>query len=592
MELQKRTHTCAETSVARIGETVILNGWVHRNRNHGGIHFVTLRDRYGMTQIVIDEDAPAETQDIAASLKYEYCIAVKGLLRKRPDSMINKDMPTGDREIQAASITILSKSDALPFMIDERSEASEDIRLRYRYLDLRSFSMQKKIRLRADVSHQIREYLRSKGFLEIETPTMIRSTPEGARDFLIPSRIHPGSFYAMPQSPQLFKQLLMVSGFDKYFQLAHCFRDEDQRGDRQPEHTQIDIEMSFVSENDILALTEGMMQYVFKQSLNIELSLPFPRLSYDEAMNRYGSDKPDLRFDMPIQDFAPHVAGSGFGLFESALEGGNVIKLLVVPAASHYSRKQIGELEEIAKTYGAKGLAWTKVGKGSLEGGIGKFFSAKATDILPAITAEEGDLLLFVADNWRIACTALGAVRKQLGIDLELVHSRPNDPGSFSFLWIVDFPLFEYDAEAKCWNAAHHMFSRPQSRFINTLETEPGEVKGSLYDLVCNGTELASGSIRNHDPELQQRIFKIVGIDEKETQRRFGFLMDALRYGAPPHGGIAPGLDRLLMLMAGESSIREVIPFPKNTAGINPMDSSPSPVDTEQLKELGLTIIQ
>ena len=586
MESHKRTHNCGELTLAHVGEGVTLNGWVHRNRNHGGIHFITLRDRYGMTQIVIDPDS--QTGDIAASLKYEYCIAVEGPVRRRPDSTVNRDMPTGEIEIQAENITILSQAETPPFMVDERSDAGEELRLKYRYIDLRSLSMQKKIRLRAEVSRRVREYLTSKNFLEIETPTMIRSTPEGARDFLIPSRMNPGKFYAMPQSPQLFKQLLMVAGFDKYFQLAHCFRDEDLRGDRQPEHTQIDIEMSFVSQDDVFELSEGMMKHVFKQCLNLELNTPFLRLSYNEAMNRYGSDKPDLRFDMPLRDFAPHIAGSGFGLFESALEAGNVVKLLVVPGASGYSRKQIAGLEETAKTYGAKGLAWMKVVGNSTEGGIGKFFSERAAEILPAIDARDGDLLLFVADSWKTACTALGAVRKRLGA--ELVQNNPDDPEKFSFAWIVDFPLFEYNAGEKRWDATHHIFTMPQERFLENLEQDPGAVRGELYDLVCNGVELASGSIRIHDRELQQRIFNIVGMDNEEAGRRFGFLMDAFRYGPPPHGGIAPGLDRLVMLMAGESSIREVIPFPKNTAGINPMDESPAPVDSGQLKELGLAI--
>ena len=591
MESHRRTHTCGELNATHAGKEATLNGWVHRNRDHGGIHFITLRDRYGMTQVVIDEDAPQHAHDVASSLKFEYCIAVEGMVRMRPDSMINRDMPTGEIEILAKNIVILAASQTPPFMVDERSEASDDLRLKYRYIDLRSSSMQRNIRLRAEAGRQVREYLTSQNFLEIETPTMIRSTPEGARDFLIPSRMNAGKFYAMPQSPQLFKQLLMISGFDRYFQLAHCFRDEDMRGDRQPEHTQIDIEMSFVCQDDVFDITEGMMQQMFRHCLNMELNIPFPRLSYDDAMNRYGSDKPDLRFDMPLQDFASQVQGSGFGLFESALQSGNVVKLLVVPGASGYSRKQITELEDTAKTYGAKGLAWTKVVGKSLEGGIGKFFSPKAESIIPAIGAGEGDLLLFVADNWNTACIALGAVRKRLGADLGLVHSSPGKPGDFSFAWITDFPLFEYNEDAEAWEAVHHIFTMPQKQFLENPEKDPGAVKGALYDLVCNGVELGSGSIRIHEPELQQRIFDIVGIHEKEAERRFGFLMKALRYGAPPHGGIAVGLDRLVMLMAGEGSIREVIPFPKNTAGINPMDESPSTPDDEQIRELGLSII-
>jgi aspartyl-tRNA synthetase len=592
MEAYKRTHTCGELTAAHAGNKVTLNGWVHRNRNHGGVHFINLRDRYGITQVVIDEDASAELSAAAEALKYEYCIAVEGVVRKRPDSMINSDMATGEIELKAENIVVLTKCETLPFMIDERSETNEDLRLKYRYLDLRSFSMQRKIKLRADVAYRVREYLGSEGFLEIETPTMIRSTPEGARDFLIPSRLNPGNFYAMPQSPQLFKQILMVSGFDKYFQIAHCFRDEDLRGDRQPEHTQIDIEMSFVDQDDVFAMVEGLMSHIFRHTMDMELETPFQRISYDDAMNRYGSDKPDLRFDMPMQDFAKWVPGSGFGVFESAIESGGSVKVLVVPGASGYSRKQIGELEETAKTYGAKGLAWTKVNdQAQLEGGIGKFFTDRSTEISAELGAKAGDLLLFVADKWNTSCNSLGAVRKRLGSELGLVDSKPGKPGRFAFAWIVDFPLFEYDEDNQKWEAAHHMFTMPQAKYLDNMEADPGAVKGALYDLVCNGVELASGSIRINDPELQQRIFSIVGFDPKEAQRRFGFLMDAFRYGAPPHGGIAPGLDRLIMLMAGESTIREVIAFPKNTAGVNPMDDSPSTVDEAQLKELGIALL-
>ncbi|AHC13574.1 aspartate--tRNA ligase [Salinispira pacifica] len=591
MEQYKRSHTCGELTAAQAGERVTLNGWVHRNRNHGGVHFINLRDRYGITQVVIDEDASADLRDTAESLKYEYCIAVEGTVRRRPDSMVNTDMTTGEVEIQADTIVVLTTCETLPFMIDERSETNEDLRLKYRYLDLRSFSMQRKIKLRADVSYRVREYLGTEGFLEIETPTMIRSTPEGARDFLIPSRLNPGSFYAMPQSPQLFKQILMVSGFDKYFQLAHCFRDEDLRGDRQPEHTQVDIEMSFVDQDDIFRLIEGLMEHVFKHTLNIDLKTPFPRISYDDAMNLYGSDKPDLRFDMEMQDFNAHVPGSGFGVFESVVENGGAVKVLVAPGAAGYSRKQITDLEETAKTYGAKGLAWTKVSEeGTLEGGIGKFFTDSSEKILSELSASPGDLLLFVADSWKVSCTALGAVRKRLGSELELVEKGGATPSHFAFAWIVDFPLFEYDEEGEKWEAAHHMFTMPQAKYLDSMENDPGAVKGALYDLVCNGIELASGSIRIHDPRLQQRIFDIVGFNKEEAERRFGFLMNAFRYGAPPHGGIAPGLDRLVMLMSGESTIREVMAFPKNTQGINPMDDSPSPVDPAQLKELGLEL--
>lgn len=587
MEQFKRTVTCGELTAQDEGRTVTLNGWVHRNRDHGGVHFVNLRDRYGITQVVIDEDAPAELQKQAEELKFEYVIAVEGTVRTRPAQMVNTDMATGEIEVAATAIHILTRSETLPFMVDERSDAREDLRLKHRYLDLRSFSMQRKIKLRHDVTFHVREYLHSQRFYEIETPTMIRSTPEGARDFLVPSRINPGTFYALPQSPQLYKQILMVSGFDRYFQIAHCFRDEDARGDRQPEHTQIDIEMSFVGQEEVFSLVEGMFSHVFHHTMGQELATPFERLPYDEAMNRFGSDKPDLRFELELQDFAAFVPDSEFKVFKSVLESGGAVKALVVPGSAEYSRKQITDLEEVAKTYGAKGLAWTKVTADGLDGGIGKFFAAQTSEICTALGAGEGDLLLFVADSWKVACTALGAVRNRLGKDQELF-----DPATFRFAWIVDFPLFEWDEEHQKWEASHHMFTMPQEHYLDTMESDPGAVKGALYDLVCNGVELASGSIRIHDPEIQKRIFSIVGFPEDEAQRRFGFLLESFKYGAPPHGGIAPGLDRLVMLMAGESTIREVIAFPKNTVGYSPLDDSPSAVDASQLAELGLKIVE
>ena len=591
MEQMKRTHSCGALRADHDGQTVTLNGWVHRTRDHGGVAFFNLRDFSGITQVVVDQDAADQLRETAAGLHMEYCVAVEGVVRRRPDAMVNSEMATGAVELAATRIQVLSTCEPLPFMIDERSDARDDLRFTYRYLDLRTFAMQRKIRLRSTVMQAVREYLTAEGFVEVETPTMIKSTPEGARDFLVPSRLHPGSFYAMPQSPQLYKQLLMVSGMDRYFQLAHCFRDEDARGDRQLEHTQIDLEMSFVSRDDVFAVVEGMLGRVFQKALGINLPAQFERIPYDEAMNRFGSDKPDLRYAMELQDFVPFVAGSGFGVFESTVADGGTVKALVVSGQADYSRKQITELEEVARTYGAKGLAWTRVrasdaGGLTLEGGIGKFFAPRATEIVGALGAKEGDLLLFVADSWAIACTALGAVRSRLGRDLELAA-----PNTFRFAWIVDFPLFEYNADEQRWEAAHHMFTMPQEQYLETLEADPGAVKGDLYDLVCNGYELASGSIRIHDPELQRRIFRIVGFDEEEAERRFGFLLRAFRYGAPPHGGIAPGLDRLVMIMAGEESIREVIAFPKTANGLSPMDESPSPVDPAQLAELGLQLV-
>lgn len=592
MEYSKRTVTCGQLRAADIGNSVVLNGWVHRKRDHGGISFINLRDRYGITQVVVDADSPAALLATAAELKNEYCVAVKGRVRGRPESMVNPDMDTGAIEVVCQDLVILSKCDTLPFQIDERSDAKEDTRLAYRYLDLRSASMQRKIRLRHEAAFAAREYMVGQGFYEIETPTFIRSTPEGARDYLVPSRLYPGKFYALPQSPQLYKQILMVSGFDKYFQLARCYRDEDARGDRQPEFTQIDIEMSFVKRDDVLEMCEGLMGHVFKKALGVTLPGHFLRLSYDEAMDLYGSDKPDLRFDMAMRDFTPYVDACSFQAFKDAVAAGGTVKALVVPGKADYSRKQIEELEAQAKVYKAKGMAWMKVAKAAdggtaLEGGVSKFFAANAAAVVTGLGVKPGDLVLMVADaKAKVACTSLGAVRSKLGRDLGLLN-----PNEFKFAWIVDFPMFEYNEEEGRWEAAHHMFTMPQEKYHATLESDPGSVKGDLYDLVLNGYEIASGSIRIHDPELQRRIFKIVGFSEEEAQRKFGFLVEAFKYGPPPHGGIAPGFDRLVMLMAGETSIKEVIAFPKNSFAVSPMDQSPNEVDEKQLREVHIRIV-
>ena len=588
MEKMQRTVTCGGLNKDFAGKTVVLNGWIHRKRDHGGITFLNLRDRYGLTQVVVDDDASEELKALAVNLKQEFCIAVEGLVRQRPDSMINKEMATGEIEVKALKIEVLSKSEVLPFQIDEKTNANEDLRLKYRYLDLRSKAMQDHIILRSKFAFAVREFLTSKDFLEIETPTFIKSTPEGARDYLVPSRLYPGKFYALPQSPQIYKQILMVSGFDKYFQIARCYRDEDARGDRQPEFTQIDLEMSFASREDVLSLTEGMMQYAFKKSINVDLPKTFERISYDEAIDVYGTDKPDLRFEMKMQDAAFMAEIGNFAVFKDAISSGGAVKALVVKGqAEAYSRKKIEELEAAAKIYKAKGLAWIKVTEGGakLEGGISKFFEGKEAEICSKLGAEKGDLILFVADKYKIACTALGAVRSKLGKDLGLLN-----PAEFKFAWIVDFPLFEWNEEENKWDPAHHMFSAPQEKYLATMEENPEPVKGDLYDLVLNGYEVASGSIRIHNPELQKRIFKIVGFDESEAEKKFGFLTEAFKYGAPPHGGIAPGLDRIVMIMAGETSIKEVIAFPKNSFAVSPMDDSPSEVDQKQLDELHLAI--
>ena len=601
MENSKRTVTCGELRKGDVGKNVVLNGWVSRSRDLGGLVFIQLRDRYGITQVMVGDGASDEVKKIASSLKSEYCIAVAGTVCARSEKDVNPDMATGEVEVEAKEIEIFTTSQELPFSIEEVRQKdgtvvlpNEDLRLKYRYLDLRREPMQKNIILRSQVTFATREYLTGKGFLEIETPTFIKSTPEGARDYLVPSRVHPGKFYSLPQSPQLYKQLLMVSGFDKYFQIARCYRDEDARGDRQPEFTQIDMEMSFTNREEVLTTTEGMMQYIFKKTLNYDLPAKFDRISWDDAFDLYGSDKPDLRFDLKMQDAAFMADLSDFNAFKAGAANASKeierhkrsgLKALVVKnVADKYSRKMIETLESVAKINHAKGLAWMKVdAEGKFEGGISKFFAGKESEICGKLGAEKNDLLLFVSDEkWQVACVALGAVRKQLGKDLNLYN--PKD--EFHFAWIIDFPYFAWNEDENHWETEHHMFTLPQKKYWDTLESDPGAVKGDLYDLVLNGYELASGSMRINDPALQQRIFKIVGYSEERAQKAFGFLVQAFKFGAPPHGGIAPGLDRLVMLMRHEESIHEVIAFPKNNLAASPMDECPSPVDEQQLKDL------
>lgn len=606
MEHTKRSCNCGALRASDAGKIVTLNGWVHRTRALGGLTFILLRDRYGITQVVVGDSANDETKKIAASLKSEFCIAVRGKVSMRNEKDFNAEMPTGQIEVIADEIEIFTTSEVLPFAIDEVRQKdgtlvipNEDLRLKYRYLDLRREVMQRHIILRSQVTFAVREFLTAQGFLEIETPTFIKSTPEGARDYLVPSRIHPGKFYSLPQSPQLYKQLLMVSGFDKYFQIARCYRDEDARGDRQPEFTQIDMEMSFTDREEVLATTEAMLRHVFKKTLGYDLPAQFDRLSWEDAFNFYGSDKPDLRFDLKMQDASFMAELSDFNAFKSGAANAKMeierhkrsgLKCLVVPnCAEKFSRKNIEALEAVAKTYKAKGLAWMKIVSAEnalkFEGGISKFFAGKENEICEKLGANANDLLLFVSDeNWQTACTALGAVRKQLGRDLNLYNA--ND--EFHFAWIIDFPYFAWNEDENHWETEHHMFTLPQKKYWPTLESNPGEVKGDLYDLVLNGYELASGSMRINDPALQERIFKISGYSQERAQKAFGFLVQAFKYGAPPHGGIAPGLDRLVMLMCKEDSIHEVIAFPKNNLAASPLDDCPSKVDEQLLRDLKL----
>jgi len=583
----KRSTNCGQLDIEDTGRTVTLNGWVHRIRNHGGIYFINLRDRYGNVQLVIDEEAPVEVRTIGEKLKMEFCIAVRGTVRPRPSDMVNKDMRSGAIELALTELKVLNSCPPLPFMLDGEDEANENLRLQYRYLDLRSRGMQQSLKLRHECTWALRRYLNECGFWEIETPTLTRSTPEGARDYLVPSRINPGRFYALPQSPQLYKQVLMAGGIDRYYQLARCYRDEDARGDRQPEFTQVDLEMSFVGRDDVLMVVESMMTRIFKEILDIEIPIPFKRLSWQESMERYGTDKPDLRFGLEFMDFSSFVPASNFGVFKKVLDSGGIVKAILAPgAAMSYSRKRIAEIEEIAKLQGADGLAWMRVSSEGIEGGVSKFFAGQASKIVARFGAGAGDLILIVGAERKIALRALCEIRNKLGYNLGLTGSD-----SYKFCWIIDYPLFEKDPDGDAWKPTHHIFSKPQDRFLDKIEDAPGEVIGDLYDLVLNGNEIASGSVRVHEAELQKRILKLIGFPEAQARERFGFLLEALSYGAPPHAGIAIGFDRLMMLMAQKNSIREVIAFPKNTQGISPMDGSPSAIDKKQLAELHLSVI-
>jgi len=583
----KRSTNCGQLDIEDTGRTVTLNGWVHRIRNHGGIYFINLRDRYGNVQLVIDEEAPVEVRTIGEKLKMEFCIAVRGTVRPRPSDMVNKDMRSGAIELALTELKVLNSCPPLPFMLDGEDEANENLRLQYRYLDLRSRGMQQSLKLRHECTWALRRYLNECGFWEIETPTLTRSTPEGARDYLVPSRINPGCFYALPQSPQLYKQVLMAGGIDRYYQLARCYRDEDARGDRQPEFTQVDLEMSFVGRDDVLMVVESMMTRIFKEILDIEIPIPFKRLSWQESMERYGTDKPDLRFGLEFMDFSSFVPASNFGVFKKVLDSGGIVKAILAPgAAMSHSRKRIAEIEEIAKLQGADGLAWMRVSSEGIEGGVSKFFAGQASKIVARFGAGAGDLILIVGAERKIALRALCEIRNKLGYNLGLTGSD-----SYKFCWIIDYPLFEKDPDGDAWKPTHHIFSKPQDRFLDKIEDAPGEVIGDLYDLVLNGNEIASGSVRVHEAELQKRILKLIGFPEAQARERFGFLLEALSYGAPPHAGIAIGFDRLMMLMAQKNSIREVIAFPKNTQGISPMDGSPSAIDKKQLAELHLSVI-
>ncbi len=580
-ETTYRTHTCGELTAKHLKKEVKLCGWVNSRRDHGGIIFIDLRDRYGFTQIVLNPKKIPE----ADKLKREWCININGLVRARPKGMANSKLITGKIEVDTKNLEIISESEVPPFEIDDRLEANEDLRLKYRYLDLRRPKMQEHLAIKHKIAQATREYLSSQGFLEIETPILVKPTPEGARDYLVPSRVNPGRFYALPQSPQLYKQILMVAGCDRYFQLARCLRDEDLRVDRQPEHTQIDIEMSFATEEDIFKIVEGLMESVCK-TRNIKIKKPFVRIPYNEAMSKYGSDKPDIRFGLELIDVTEIAKKSSFEVFNSTINKGGVVKCLNVTGCSKFSRTEIDELIELARRHHAKGMAWAKVEKSKLESSIVKYINNNLQkELIRTTKAKEGDLLLFIADNFKVACTSLGQVRLAVAEKLNIIPKN-----EYKFCWVVDFPLFAWNDKEQKWEPEHHPFCMPKKEHIKLLDTDPGKVYAALYDLVLNGIELCSGSLRIHKPEIQKKIFSIIGLSEEEAKKKFGFLLEAYKYGGPPHGGVGIGLDRLTALLIGLNDIREVIAFPKNKAAECPMDGSPSDIDQKQLKELHLKL--
>ncbi|SFD00471.1 aspartate--tRNA ligase [Bacillus sp. UNCCL81] len=583
--MEQRTHLCGELRESHIGQSITLKGWVQKRRDLGGLIFIDLRDRSGLVQIVFNPETSGEALALAETVRNEFILHVHGKVVSRGEGTANTNLETGAIEVSVEKLEIINKAKNPPFAIENKTEVAEDLRLKYRYLDLRRPVMYDTFKLRSKITKSIRDFLDGEDFLEVETPILTKSTPEGARDYLVPSRVHPGEFYALPQSPQIFKQLLMVSGFERYFQIARCFRDEDLRADRQPEFTQIDIETSFLSQEEIMEMSERMMVKMMKETKGIELVTPLPRMSYDEAMNRYGSDKPDTRFGLELIDVSSFAKESGFKVFTSAVENGGQVKCLNVKGqAANYSRKDIDVLQEYAGRYGAKGLAWLKLEEDGFKGPIAKFFSEEEFATLKlAVEAQAGDLILFVASDASVVANSLGALRLKLGKDLDLI-----DQSKFNFLWVTDWPLLEYDADLNRYFAAHHPFTSPVREDIDKLDTDPGSVKAQAYDLVLNGYELGGGSVRIYERDIQEKMFKCLGFSEEEAQAQFGFLMEAFEYGTPPHGGIALGLDRIVMLLAGRSNLRDTIAFPKTASASCLLTNAPSPVSSAQLEELAL----
>lgn len=582
----KRTHTCGELRASHIGQTVTLTGWVQSRRDLGGLIFVDLRDRYGKTQVVFASQFNEMTYEAAKAIRSEFVLSVTGVVAARPAGQENSEFPTGAIEVDIRELSILNKAETPPFAIEEDSKAGEDLRLEYRYLDLRRPDMQRNLLLRHKGYQVVRSYYDRNNFVEVETPILMKSTPEGARDFLVPSRFHPGKFYALPQSPQTYKQILMVAGFDRYVQIVKCFRDEDQRADRQLEFTQIDVEMSFVDEADVIAMTEGCVVEMFQNLIGVEVKAPFRRMSYKDAMESYGSDKPDLRFGLPFRNISESVRNSTFRVFADAVAGGGIVSAMVVPGQASMTRSQIDGLTDIAKAQGAGGLVWLRVQPDKVDGSVAKVLGPEGTrQLADACGAKPGDLALILSGAWSKTLNIMGSLRLEVASRLDLIQE-----GKWEFLWVTDFPLLEYSEEDKRFVAVHHPFTSPKPEDVHLLDSEPLKARARAYDLVLNGNEIAGGSIRIFDSGLQAKMFQLLGIGPEEAKRKFGFMLDAFRYGAPPHGGIAYGFDRLIMLMAGRKSIRDVIAFPKTSSGLSLMDDAPSIVDDRQLQELKIKV--